>query len=350
MTMPILTLDSVEKSFDDVRAVRGVSLAVEAGEIVALLGPNGAGKTTLLRMIIAMLRPDRGSVRYAIDGVPVERMDPRVVGYLPEERGLYLDVPVIRTLTYFGVLRGMTRPDAKREAVCWLERFGLADRANDEMRSLSKGNQQKVQFIGSVLHRPLLAILDEPFSGLDPLNQELFLELIRELRTGGATVLLSAHQMQLVERVADRVVLIRSGLAVEQGTLDELRGRWGAGRRVTVRLAPASAAAAAAELRTLAGIGSIEERTAGEIVVTHARMSSWSTAAASSAPRTSISVSATRWASSTDGAVSIRPTTTPSSSITHARSAVRRSTTGATRSARRTIVSSDGAGRAASTG
>ena len=263
--MRILTLDSVEKSFDDVRAVRGVSFELERGEVLALLGPNGAGKTTLLRMIIAMLRPDRGTIRYALDGAQTDRPEPSLVGYLPEERGLYLDVPVLRTLTYFGLLRGMQRADAQREAMRWLERFGLGDRAQDEMRSLSKGNQQKVQFIGSVVHRPRLAILDEPFSGLDPLNQELFLDLIRELRGSGTTVLLSAHQMQLVERIADRVVLIRAGEAVEHGTLAELRGRWGAGRRVHVRVNPGDAAGAAADLRTLAGVQSVEERGGGEL-------------------------------------------------------------------------------------
>ena len=266
--MPILTLDSVEKSFDDVRAVRGVSMQLQRGEVLALLGPNGAGKTTLLRMIIAMLRPDRGTIRYAIDGAETDRPEPSLIGYLPEERGLYLDVPVLRTLTYFGLLRGMQRADAQREATRWLERFGLGDRGQDEMRSLSKGNQQKVQFIGSVVHRPRLAILDEPFSGLDPLNQELFLDLIRELRDGGTTVLLSAHQMQLVERIADRVVLIRTGEAVEQGTLTELRGRWGAGRRVHVRLDADAARSAIPELRALAGVQTVDAHGDGDIEIT----------------------------------------------------------------------------------
>lgn len=232
----ILVLEDIEKRFGEIRAVDSVSLAIEPGEIVALLGPNGAGKTTLLRIALGMIRPDRGRVRYGLDGVIADQPDPARIGYLPEERGLYQDVPVRRYLAYFAALRGMRRPDARREADRWLERLGLADRAAEDLRDLSKGNQQKVQFISSIVHRPALAFLDEPFSGLDPLNQDLFLSLIRELRDAGTTVVLSAHQMQLVERLADRVVLIRSGRTADAGTVEQLRERWGAGRRLTLRL------------------------------------------------------------------------------------------------------------------
>jgi len=224
---PILTVEDVAKSFSGVRAVDGVSLELPRGEILALVGPNGAGKTTLLRMIIGMISPDRGRIRYGFDESLDERVDPSRLGYLPEERGLYVDVPVRRVLLYFAALRGMPRRDAAVEADRWLERLGLGDRAGDEVRSLSKGNQQKVQFLTAILHRPSLAILDEPFSGLDPLNQEAFLGLVRELRAGGTTVLFSAHQMQLVERLADRVILISEGRFAAQGTLAELRAGWG---------------------------------------------------------------------------------------------------------------------------
>ena len=235
-TPPILVLEDIEKRFGGIRAVDGISLAVEPGEILALLGPNGAGKTTLLRIALGMLRPDRGRVRYGLGGVAAERPDPTRIGYLPEERGLYQDVPVRRYLAYFAALRGMRRADARREADRWLERLGLADRAGDELRDLSKGNQQKVQFISSIVHRPELAILDEPFGGLDPLNQDLFLALIRELRDAGTTVVLSAHQMQLVERLADRVILIRAGRTAGAGTVEQLRERWGAGTRLLLRV------------------------------------------------------------------------------------------------------------------
>ncbi|HEX5726174.1 MAG TPA: ATP-binding cassette domain-containing protein, partial [Longimicrobiaceae bacterium] len=264
-TLPaVLALDGVEKSFGAIRAVAGVSVRVRAGEIVALLGPNGAGKTTLLRLAIGMLHPDRGSVRYRLDGAETGHPVAERVGYLPEERGLYQDVPVRRILRYFGALRGMARADARREADRWLERVGLADRAGEEMRNLSKGNQQKVQFITSIVHRPTLAVLDEPFSGLDPLNQDFFLELIRELRAAGTAVVLSAHHMQLVERLADRVVLLRRGEVAGEGTLDELRRRWGAGRRLRLRLA---GEADPALLAGLPGVGAAEARPDGTLEV-----------------------------------------------------------------------------------
>ncbi len=232
----ILTLEDVHKTFGQIRAVDGISLAVSPGEIVALLGPNGAGKTTLLRIALGLIRPDRGSVRYRLGGMASDRLDTTRIGYLPEERGLYQDVPVRRYLMYFAALRGMRRPDARRESDRWLERLGLADRANDPLRTLSQGNQQKIQFISSVVHRPELAFLDEPFSGLDPLNQELFLTLIRELRDAGTTVVLSAHHMQLVERLADRIILVRAGRIADAGTIGQLRERWRAGRRLQLRV------------------------------------------------------------------------------------------------------------------
>ena len=268
MTMsesPILELDGVEKRFGDLLAVGGVSFSVRRGEIFALLGPNGAGKTTLLRIALGMLKPDSGRVRYWLDGAESERADPTRVGYLPEERGLYQDVPVGRFLAYFGALRGMRRSDARREALRWLERLDLADRAGEQVRNLSKGNQQKVQFISAVLHRPALAILDEPFSGLDPLNQDLFLGLVRELRDAGTTVLLSAHQMQLVERLADRVMLVRRGEVAGSGTVEELRERWGAGRRLLVWVD--GGPEAVAFLDTVSGVKHGERRGGGELAL-----------------------------------------------------------------------------------
>jgi ABC-2 type transport system ATP-binding protein len=215
-----------------VTAVDDVSLELRPGEIFALLGPNGAGKTTLLRMLLGLLRPDTGEIRYGGNGA----LPPTQVGYLPEDRGLYPDVPVLRTLVYFGRLRGMSRPAAGQAAERWLDRLELHDRRNEPLKALSKGNQQKVQFISAVLHGPRLAVLDEPFSGLDPLNQDVFLSLFRELRAEGTTILLSAHQMQLVERVVDRLMVLNRGRAVMHGTLDEIRARHGAGSAEPVSL------------------------------------------------------------------------------------------------------------------
>jgi ABC-2 type transport system ATP-binding protein len=215
--------------------VADVSFEVARGEIFALLGPNGAGKTTLIRMLVGLTHPDRGTIRYELPGGGAPLMPPGRLGYLPEERGLYQDVEVLRTLEHFGVLRGMERSAATRSAQSWLERLALGDRMREPLKALSKGNQQKVQFISAVLHDPAFALLDEPFSGLDPLNQDLFLTLLRELRDAGATVLLSAHQMQLVERVADRIIVMDRGSVVLGGTLDEIRRRWRPGSKLVVR-------------------------------------------------------------------------------------------------------------------
>jgi ABC-2 type transport system ATP-binding protein len=222
--VPILTVRDVTKTYADVRAVAGVSFAVREGEIFALLGPNGAGKTSLVRMLLGILQPDGGTIEYQLgERGCVSAPRPGQLGYLPEDRGLYKDIPILRTLTYFGVLRGMRKSAAAKAAIEWLDRLGLAERANVKLETLSKGNQQKVQFISAILHRPAFAVLDEPFSGLDPLNQELFASIIRDLRAEGMTVLLSAHQMQLVEKLADRVLLMNHGREVLWGTVDELR-------------------------------------------------------------------------------------------------------------------------------
>jgi ABC-2 type transport system ATP-binding protein len=237
MSREILRVEAVEKKFDRVKAVDGLSFDVRAGEIFALLGPNGAGKTTTVRMLTGIIRPDRGAIRYTLTGERAAAPAPSQLGYLPEDRGLYKDQPILRTLTYFGVQRGMNRPEATRAAGQWLERLGLRERAQDKLDALSKGNQQKVQFIASILHRPAFAVLDEPFSGLDPVNQDAFLDLIRELRADGMTILLSAHQMQLVERIADRILLIDRGREVLKGSLQEIRRQTRAGNKITLKVA-----------------------------------------------------------------------------------------------------------------
>jgi ABC-2 type transport system ATP-binding protein len=222
MSQPIVQVRQVEKSFATVKAVDGISFEVRPGEIFALLGPNGAGKSTLVRMLLGLIQPDAGEILYGLEAVPGRPPRPEEVGYLPEDRGLYKDIPILRTVTYFGTLRGMDRRAAERAGREWLDRLGLAERAGHKLETLSKGNQQKVQFIASILHRPRFAVLDEPFSGLDPLNQAFFLDLLRELADGGTTILLSAHQMELVERVADRVLLMARGREVLSGTLQEI--------------------------------------------------------------------------------------------------------------------------------
>jgi ABC-2 type transport system ATP-binding protein len=229
---PYLSVQTVHKRFARVHAVAGVSLDVAPQEIFALLGPNGAGKSTLLRMLVGITRPDEGQVLWG--GSRTARIPAPDLGYLPEDRGLYQDIPVLRVLTYFGELRGMPRDTAQAAGLRWLERLDLGPRKGDKVSTLSKGNQQKVQFAAAVLHQPRFAVLDEPFSGLDPLNQELFLTLVRELRDGGTTVLFSAHQMSLVERLADRVFVMQAGREVLAGTVSAIRDRWGEGMRLVL--------------------------------------------------------------------------------------------------------------------
>ncbi len=214
----MLSVERVTKRYGDRYAAADVTLQVGRGEILGFLGPNGAGKTTTLRMVLGLTRPDSG--RVLVEGGALDR---RRLGYLPEERGLYPDVAARDMLAYLGTLRGMDWGAAFAAAGRWLERLALADRAKDRVETLSKGNQQKVQVAGALLHDPDLVILDEPFSGLDPLNQELFLEVIGEQRARGAAVLLSAHQLDLAERLCDRFFLISNGRELLSGTLAELR-------------------------------------------------------------------------------------------------------------------------------
>jgi ABC-2 type transport system ATP-binding protein len=228
----LLSVDTVTKQYATVRAVDGLSFDVETGEIFALLGPNGAGKTTLVRMLVGIQRPDSGRIVFRVSGRESARLPAKQSGYLPEERGLYRDVSVLRTLEYFGVLRGMGRARARAAAQEGLQKLGLGGREHERVDALSKGNQQKVQFLSAVLHGPRFAVLDEPFSGLDPVNQQRFLDEIRLLRDRGCTILLSAHQMDLVESLADRLLLIDNGRAVLHGTLEEIRRQTQSGARL----------------------------------------------------------------------------------------------------------------------
>ncbi|WP_337873420.1 ATP-binding cassette domain-containing protein [Ignavibacterium sp.] len=219
MKNTILKVESISKRFSNVLAVDNISFAVNRGEIFAFLGPNGAGKTTTLRILLDIIKADDGKIEWNLGGNSHHMPQPNLIGYLPEERGLYLDIPILKSLVYLASIRGMDKTEAKKSALEWLERLGLADRAKEKLQVLSKGNQQKIQFIASILHKPIFAILDEPFSGLDPLNQELFIEFIKEINSKGTTILLSAHQMHLVEKVANRVFLINKGRELYNGNL-----------------------------------------------------------------------------------------------------------------------------------
>jgi len=220
---PALLADKLHKEFAAVVAVNQLSLRVERGQIFGLLGPNGAGKTTTIRIWMDIIKPDSGTA--LVLGQPPGAARTRV-GYLPEERGLYRSLRVHECLTYFGQLKGMAKADAARRATELLQRLELADRAKAKVQELSRGMQQKVQLAATLIHDPELVILDEPFQGLDPLNVDLIRTLIRELRAQGKTIVLSAHEMSLVESLCERIALINQGRIVLDGALADIRRRF----------------------------------------------------------------------------------------------------------------------------
>jgi ABC-2 type transport system ATP-binding protein len=226
MTQPVLEVTSISKQFESVRAVSEVSFEVHRGEILGYLGPNGAGKTTSIRMILGIFQPDEGEIRVHI-GAHSGRLLKERTGYLPEERGLYADATVLDALTYFAELKGIRRDEARRRVTKWLGRFDLLEWQHRKVEKLSKGMQQKVQFVAAVAHEPDLLVLDEPFSGLDPVHQDLLKDVIRELRDRGAAIMLSAHQMNQVEELCDRIFLIHRGRPVLYGNLDEIKAAHG---------------------------------------------------------------------------------------------------------------------------
>ena len=220
MTSPVLLLDQVTKRFAGHTAVDGLSLAVPAGVIYGLLGPNGAGKTTTIRMMLDILQPDAGRVQL-FGGTARDRA--ARIGYLPEERGLYRRMRVLDVLVFLAEMRGVDRRTARVRALAWLERLGLGEWRMRRVDDLSKGMQQKVQFISTVLHKPSLVILDEPFAGLDPVNVQVLKDTVVELRNGGATVLLSTHVMEQAEKLCDQLCIIAHGRKLVDGPLADIK-------------------------------------------------------------------------------------------------------------------------------
>lgn len=216
-----LAVRHLERRFGQVRAVDDVSFDVPAGHMVGFVGGNGAGKTTTMRMIMGLLQPDAGEVLWG--DRPLDAVERRAIGYMPEERGLYPKQPVLDQLVYLARLRGQDRTSAQAEARGLLERFHLADRSRDKLEKLSLGNQQRVQIAAAVMADPHLLILDEPFSGLDPEAVDAMADLLREYTARGVPVLFSSHQLDLVERLCDRLVILSHGRVVAAGTQDDLR-------------------------------------------------------------------------------------------------------------------------------
>ena len=217
-----LILEEVRKSFGEHRAVDGISLAVPKGAIYGFLGPNGAGKTTTIRMVMSIFYPDSGRVE--VLGHPrAEEIKDRL-GYLPEEKGLYKKMTAAEIITYFGRLKGMDKGAAKTRASDLLQRYGLGEWADKRCESLSKGMGQKVQILGTLVHDPELVILDEPFSGLDPVNVQLMRDLILQMKQEGRTVIFSTHVMEQAEQICDYLVLVNRGKVVFDGSLAEIKG------------------------------------------------------------------------------------------------------------------------------
>ena len=223
--MDAVVLESVTKRFNSVTAVGGLDLRVREGALFGLLGPNGAGKTTSLRMMMRVLIPDEGSVH--IFGKPLSDQTQDLIGYLPEERGLYTRMKVRHVLRFLAALKGLSEAEADRRALEWLERLELGEWADKKINDLSKGMQQKVQFIAAVLHRPPLLVLDEPFTGLDPLNVAVLKDIMLELREQGATIILSTHRMEQVEMMCDSICLIHRGQKVLDGELQAIKRSYG---------------------------------------------------------------------------------------------------------------------------
>ncbi len=211
----------LKKTFTGVEAVDGLDITVKPGQIFALLGPNGAGKTTTLRMIMNIIKPDAGEIY--LDDIPRNKIPQRKFGYLPEERGVYQRATVLNMLIYFGTLNNLSKHKAEIEAIRQLDKFGLIDYTQSRIVELSKGMQQKIQFIISILHNPDILILDEPFIGLDPINQMAFTELIKKFRDEGKYIILSSHQMDQVEKLSDYICLMNHGKVILDGKISAIK-------------------------------------------------------------------------------------------------------------------------------
>ncbi len=222
--MNVLELKNVKKTYQTHKAVDDVSFAIPEGKIFGLLGPNGAGKTSLIRIITSITRADEGVVLF--NGEPLNSSHPAQIGYMPEERGLYKKMKVGEEIMYLARLKGFSKKEAKQQLEYWLERFDIQDWRNKKVEELSKGMQQKIQFITTVLHQPKLLILDEPFSGLDPINSNLIRDEIYELNKRGTTILFSTHRMEQVEQICENIVLINKGKNVLEGSVADIKEQY----------------------------------------------------------------------------------------------------------------------------
>lgn len=221
----MLEITNLKKTFGSLKAVDDVSFTIQDGEIMGIIGQNGAGKTTIFRLILNFLTANEGTVLW--NGDPLKKADYDIIGYLPEERGLYPKVTIEDQIIYFARLRGKTKKEIKPLIDYWMKKFEVKGKKTDKVKSLSKGNQQKVQLICTLIHQPKLVILDEPFSGLDPVNASLLEEGIKELKDQGACVIFSSHNMNNVEEICDSLIMLRNGKMVLEGNVHDIRERFG---------------------------------------------------------------------------------------------------------------------------
>ena len=221
----MLKIENVNKAFTGVKAVDGISLDIPTGEVFGFLGPNGAGKTTTIRMIMDIIQPDSGQIK--IDGVLSTECDHARIGYLPEERGIYKKAKVREVVEYFAKLKSVPGSEVKERADKWFKKLKIEDLADKKVGELSKGNQQKVQFIISVINDPVLMILDEPFTGLDPVNQKILQDIIKEFKAQNRTIILSTHQMAKVEENCDSMCLIHKGRIITLGNTKDIMEQHG---------------------------------------------------------------------------------------------------------------------------
>ena len=223
--MNVVELSKVRKSYDQFVAVDDLSFQIEEGAVFGLLGPNGAGKTSTIRMMIGIQAPDTGQIN--VFGRPFDRKSLQRIGYLPEERGLYKKMKVLDQLVFLGELHGMSPADAKQKALQWCERLEISEKLQNKVEELSKGMQQKIQFIAALLHNPDFVIMDEPFFGLDPVNASLLKDVLLDLKKQGKTILFSTHRMDQVEKLCDSICLISRGRSVLQGNLKQVKAKYG---------------------------------------------------------------------------------------------------------------------------
>ncbi|HEY2492286.1 MAG TPA: ABC transporter ATP-binding protein [Paenibacillus sp.] len=258
--MESLKLEHVVKQYGDKTAVNQLSLKVEEGEIYGLLGANGAGKTTTMRMVLGLIYPDGGEISY--NGKPHSAELQQIMGYLPEERGLYPKVKISDQIIYLAQLRGVSKKQADKNLRYWLERFEVPEYYDKKIEELSKGNQQKIGFIAAVVHSPQILILDEAFSGLDPVNVELLKSTVKELRDKGTSILFSTHRMEHVEELCQNITIMHRSNPIIQGSLKEIKGRY---PREQVILSTTSEVTG---IENIAGVTKVEPQEQGGYVIT----------------------------------------------------------------------------------